>query len=59
MFQNALSQKSCVLKCKEFIQNVRQVSRTFVNVKALLINITVGNAKNDSNYPRLTNHKIH
>ena len=36
-----------------------QVFRAFANAKALLINITVGNVRNDPNYPHLTNRKIH
>ena len=34
------------------------VSRAFANTKTFLINITIGNVRNDPNYPHLTNHKI-
>ena len=50
IFQNILShkkykKKNCILKYKELSQNVRQVLGALANAKALLINITVGNAK--------------
>ena len=63
MFQNVLSQ--CFLKkalfwnAKNLSKTCRQVSRVFANTKVFFINITVGNTRNDPNYPFLTNHKIH
>ena len=63
MFQNVLSE--CFLKkalfwnAKNLSKTCRQVSRVFANTKVFLINITVGNTRNDPNYSHFTNHKIH
>ena len=63
MFQNVISQKCCVLKCKEFIQNVRTGFLSFCKRKSIFDQYyrwnIVGNARNDRNYSHLTNHKIY
>ena len=58
-FQNMLSQKSCILKYKKLSLWMKAGLRSFCKHKALLVNIIVGNVRNDPNYPHLINHKIH
>ena len=59
MFQNVLSQKSCVLKWKELRQNVQTGLKSFCKLKSAFNQYYRWNAGNDPNYPRHTNHKIH
>ena len=51
--------KAAFWNAKNWAFGWKQVWGAFANAKTLLINITVGNARNELNYPNLTNHKIH